>query len=210
MVHDPIEEDSMTAALRLAAPDLIGRQDLTVDDVAHLPEDLRYELIDGRLVLAPHAPTSHQLIAMRIANAIEENCPDESFVNVEQAIFVNDRNELRPDVVLVEPDAGDRSPIYPSDVILVVEIISQSSRSYDRKGKLDRYAECGIPAYWIVDAIAPRVTFTQHKLRPDGIYQVQLETDELVTVDEPWKVVLNLPAWTRRRDRIRELDRHSR
>ena len=199
----------MTAALRLAVPELVDRQDLTVDDVAHLPEDLRYELIDGRLVLAPHAPISHQLIAMRIATAIEENCPDDSIVNIEQAILLNGHNELRPDVVLVEPDVGDRSPVYPSDVRLVVEIISQSSKLYDRKGKLERYAECGIPAYWIVDAIAPRVTFTQHKLRPDGNYQVLLETDELVTVDEPWKVVLNLPAWTRRRDRIRELDRHS-
>jgi Uma2 family endonuclease len=207
MVHDPIEEDSMTAAFRLAAPDLIDRHDLTVDDVAHLPEDLRYELIDGRLVLTPHAPTSHQLIALRIANAIEEHCPDESFVNVEQAILVNDHNELRPDVVLVEQDGGDHSPLYPSDVILVVEIISKSSRFYDRREKLERYAECGIPAYWIVDAIAQRVTFTQYKLRPDGTYQVQLETDELVTVDEPWKIVLNLPAWTRRRDRIRELGR---
>jgi hypothetical protein len=53
MVHDPVEEDSMTAAFRLAAPDLIDRRDLTVDDVAHLPDDLHYELIDGRLVLTP-------------------------------------------------------------------------------------------------------------------------------------------------------------
>ncbi|GIF10461.1 hypothetical protein [Actinoplanes teichomyceticus] len=29
---------------------LLGRDDLTVDDIADLPEDLRYELIGGRLV----------------------------------------------------------------------------------------------------------------------------------------------------------------
>lgn len=70
----PIEE-SMTAALRLAAPDLIGRQDLTVDDVANLPEDLRYELIDGRLILSPSPTPFHQFLILRLAFALESNCP---------------------------------------------------------------------------------------------------------------------------------------
>ncbi len=40
----------MTAALHL--PDLLrDKQDWTVDDLASLPDDLHYELIDGRLLL---------------------------------------------------------------------------------------------------------------------------------------------------------------
>jgi hypothetical protein len=38
---------------------------------------------------------------------------------------------------------------------------------------------------------------------PEGRYSEPLSTDELVTIDEPWRVTLDLPAWTRKRDRLR-------
>jgi hypothetical protein len=41
---------------------LPDRQDWTVDDLASLPEDLRYELIDGRLIL-PSPTAIHQISA---------------------------------------------------------------------------------------------------------------------------------------------------
>jgi Uma2 family endonuclease len=34
---------------------------------------------------------------------------------------------------------------------LVVEVISPSSRRYDRVNKLNWYAELGVPEYWILD-----------------------------------------------------------
>jgi hypothetical protein len=39
-------------------------------------------------------------------------------------------------------------------------------------------------------------------LGPDGYYQQVRHTGELVTVDRPWEMTLDLPAWTRRRDRF--------
>ena len=50
----PCEEDPLTAALNL--PD---KQEWTVDDLASLPKDLRYELVDGRLIL-PSPTAIHQ------------------------------------------------------------------------------------------------------------------------------------------------------
>ena len=71
MGGESYEEEPMTAAPHLAETDavahLLGRDDLTVDDIADLPEDLRYELIDGRLVLTPLAVPVHQLIGKRVA-----------------------------------------------------------------------------------------------------------------------------------------------
>jgi Uma2 family endonuclease len=65
----------------------------------------------------------------------------------------------------------------------------------------------GIPSYWIIDPLAERVTFTQFCLGPDGVYQRRLRTDALVTVDQPWEITLDLPAWTGKRDRIRRVAR---
>ncbi|GIM89541.1 Uma2 family endonuclease [Paractinoplanes toevensis] len=202
----------MTAAPHLNGSDLldflVGRDDLTVDDIVDLPEDLRYELIDGRLVLTPNALPIHQVISQNTAFALERNCPDDFVVNVEQALLLNRRNELRPDAMVFRAEGAWRSPVLTADVLLVVEVISQSSRFTDPGDKLKRYADLGIPSYWIIDPLAPWVTFTQFLLGPDGTYQCNLQARDLVILDQPWKVTLDLPSWTRRRDRINEQARH--
>ncbi|GAA4591985.1 Uma2 family endonuclease [Actinoplanes octamycinicus] len=201
----------MTAAPHLSELEMIdhllGRDDLTVDDIADLPEDLRYELIDGRLVLSPLALPFHQYLSFRVASAVQEFCPESVLITVEQAVLLDRRNELRPDMVLVREEGALRSPVKPRDVPLVVEVISESSKRFDRTGKLKKYAYVGIVNYWIVDPLADRITFTQFALGADGAYRQLLETSDLVTVDEPWQVTLDLPAWTRRRDRIRAVAR---
>ncbi|BAL92255.1 hypothetical protein AMIS_70350 [Actinoplanes missouriensis 431] len=202
-----MEEASMSIALHADVEELLKRDDLTVDDIADLPEDLRYELIDGRLVLSPLALPIHQFIAHRITVAAEEHCPEDVLVNGEQAVLLDRRNELHPDVVLIREEGAGKSPVKPGDVPLVVEVVSESSKKYDRDGKLKKYAYVGIRNYWIVDPLAERVTLTQFALGPGGDYQQLLETDELVTVDRPWRITLDLPAWTRRRDRIRAVAR---
>jgi Uma2 family endonuclease len=201
--RDRIEEDSMTAVLPLVDPHLLERHDLTVDDLADLPEDLRYELIDGRLVLTPHARPSHQMISKNVGFAIDQRCPEEFVLNIEQAILIAPHIELVPDAVILSEAAPDTSPVPADDVLLVVEVISKSSQSTDRKYKLDRYANAGIPFYWIIDPLADRVTFTQFSLHVDGFYTEVLQTDRRVTVQEPWEITLDLPAWTRKRDRMR-------
>ena len=212
---DPLKEEPMTisvpsGSLFPAELDLLRRDDLTVDDIVNLPEDLHYELIDGRLVLTPLALPIHQFLSMRVGNAIEEHCPDEFIINIEQAVLIDRRNELRPDVVLIREEGAGTSPVRPGDTPLVVEVVSKSSQSNDRELKLKKYAYVGIPHYWIIDPLAGRVTFTQFCLGPDGVYQRRLQTDELVTVDQPWEITLDLPAWTRKRDRIQRVARRDR
>jgi Uma2 family endonuclease len=125
--RDPIEEDSMTAVLSLVDPHLLERRDLTVDDLADLPEDLRYELIDGRLVLTPHANLTHQLISKNVGFAIDQHCPEEFVVNIEQALLVEPHVELRPDVVIL-PESSPETLIPAAAALLVVEVISKSRR----------------------------------------------------------------------------------
>ena len=209
---DPLQEESMTvsvpfAALYPAELDLLRRDDLTVDDIVNLPEDLHYELIDGRLVLTPLALPIHQFLSSETAYAIREHCPDNFLISVEQAILMDRITELRPDVVVIREEGAGRSPVLPVDVPLVVEVISQSSKHKDRDFKMHMYAHAGIPSYWIIDPLAERVTFTQFCLDAVGVYQARLQTDDIVTVDQPWEVTLDLPAWTRKRDRLRRVAR---
>jgi Uma2 family endonuclease len=193
----PSEEEPMTA---LVVP--TGRP-WTADDVSRLPEDFHYELLDGRLVV-PAAPMPiHQNICQRLVQALTENGPDDVIVTIDQSVLVDSHNEPRPDVVVTRLYGADRTPVFASDVLLVAEVVSRSSRSTDRGEKLQLYARGGIPSYWIVDPLAADVMVTQFVLGADGVYRKRLETTELVVVDEPWEVKLDVPAWTRTRDAIR-------
>lgn len=118
------------------------------------------------------------------------------------------RDDLRPGVVVFHAEGAGRSPVPARDVLLVVEVLSLSSRHSDPGHKAKRYADLGIPAYWIIDPLAERVTLTQFVLGSDGSYEQRRRTSDLVTLDHPWPVTLDLPAWTRRRDRINEVARH--
>lgn len=176
----------------------------TTDDVAKLPEDLPYELIDGRLILSPSPLPIHQFLGLRIATALEVACPESVFVSVDQSVLVDSRNEPRPDVVLLREEGADRTPVLAADVLLAVEIISPDSSVRDRQDKMKTYAYAGIPAYWIIDPLGERITFTQWLLSEGGAYHQHVQTDGRITIDQPWEIVLDLPEWTRRRDRLRD------
>ena len=87
---DPLEEESMTAALRLD-----DKRDWTVEDVARLPEDLPYELINGRLALSPSAVPFHQFLGNEILSSLRERLPREYFLATDLSVLVDNRNEPR-------------------------------------------------------------------------------------------------------------------
>ncbi|GAA1631074.1 Uma2 family endonuclease [Actinoplanes couchii] len=205
MNGDPFEEETMTAALTFATPDLadlLKRRDLTVDDVAHLPEDLHYELIDGRLVLSPSAMPLHNWIGQRVATACEVNQPPGVIISTDQSVMLDSHNERRPDVVAIFDEGAGVSPVLVTDVLFAFEIISPSSKSVDRKDKRKVYATARISRYWVIDPLAERVSLTGFVLGPDGQYRQTVHTDEPLTIEEPWKITLDPSAWTDRRDRL--------
>lgn len=199
------EEALMTAALRLDVPelaDLLERRDLTVDDVARLPEDLRYELIDGRLVLTLSPSYFHQRVMLDVTMACRVNEPPDIGISHDQSVMIDNHNERRPDVVAIRIEGASVSPVASVDLILAVEILSPSSQRVDRKDKLKVYADAGVAHYWIIDPLAERMTLTEFVLGQDGRYQQVRHTDERATLDRPWRVTLDLPAFTADRDRI--------
>ena len=189
----------MTAALKL---ELQEKQDWTVDDLASLPKDLRYELINGRLILPSPTPF-HQFLGNRIASALEAGWSEEFFISTDQSMAISSRNEPRPDVVVIRAEGANRTPVQSADIVLAVEVISPDSSIRDRRDKAKLYAEEGIPAFWVIDPLAPKVTFCEFLLGDDGRYHRNLETDGLITIDRPWETTLDLPEWTLRRDWLR-------
>lgn len=200
----------MTAAPILAAPDLpelLKRRDLTTGEVAHLPEDLHYELIDGRLVLSPSPLLIHQSIISDVVLACKERRPPGVVIGFDQSVWIDGHNERRPDVVAVFVEGASVSPILVTDVLLAVEIVSESSRETDRTEKRELYASSGIPHYWIIDPLADRVTLTEFMLGPDGRYHQLATTDGVAELKSPWEITVDLPAMTEERNLFRRARR---
>ncbi|MFF5080907.1 Uma2 family endonuclease [Actinoplanes sp. NPDC000266] len=114
----------------MTAPEL----DWTVDDLASLPDDLRCELIDGRLVL-PSPTTLHQMVLTEVLLAVRVGRPWTHLPVYSVDVAVDRRNQPCPDIVVVHARAALRSPVPAGDVPLVGEILAADTIDLDRRAK---------------------------------------------------------------------------
>ena len=76
---------------------------------------------------------------------------------------------VQPDILVIcDSDKIDKDGRYKGVPTLVVEILSESTRSKDMIKKLDLYKQCGVKEYWLVDP--------KNKL----IYTYTLDKNEIV------------------------------
>lgn len=132
--------------------------DWTVEDLSQLPDDgLRYELVDGMLLVSPAPRPLHQRASARLHLILAAACPAHLEVFYAPLDWQPDRrNSLEPDLLVVaKDDIGEANITAP--LALAVEILSPSSRLRDTTLKHAKYAEGGIESYWIVDPAEPSV-----------------------------------------------------
>lgn len=127
----------------------------TVDDLQNFPDDgNRYELLDGVLLVTPQAAAPHQIVASRIQSELSFALQKRGLAHVvgPGAVVRMPRTQLQPDI-LVYP--ARFSPMTDWRKItehwLAVEVLSRSSRIYDREFKRDAYFALGLQQVWLVD-----------------------------------------------------------
>ncbi|MER5374052.1 Uma2 family endonuclease [Streptomyces sp. NPDC002553] len=124
------------------------------EDLDHLPEAPRHtELSDGFLVfrMSPQRWWHGHLVTM-LTVALMEQAPADVEVGREMTIKLDERNRPEPDLLLTTAAYdGDRTWFAPSEVRLVVEVVSPESAHRDRTVKLRKYAGAGIPHYWCIE-----------------------------------------------------------
>ncbi|MBM2617597.1 Uma2 family endonuclease [Actinoplanes sp. LDG1-06] len=189
----------MTAALQLPSP-LDEKRDWTVDDLASLPKDLRYELIDGRLVVSPSPTPLHQDLGVRLLLALEAVCPPDLMVVTDLSLRIDARSEPRPDVVVIDRKLVSVSPVPVEAAVLAVEVISPDSTIRDLHSKPRMLAKAGLPNYWVVDPFhAEGIVLAVFRLGSDGQYALVTETHRVFETDVPFPVTVDLPALEVRR-----------
>lgn len=166
---------------------------LTRADLEQVPDDgHRYELIDGALVVTPAPSMRHQRAVLNLAVRLRQTCPDEWEVFVAPfAVALADDTELQPDVLVARrADLAERD--LPASPVLVVEVLSPSTRLVDLNLKKARFEVAGTPAYWVVDPIEPRLTAWE--LRGSAYVEVaDVTADEVFETTVPFPVTI-VPA----------------
>lgn len=125
----------------------------TVDDLDRFPDDgNRYELLDGVLLVTPAPRAVHQIVAFRIASLLHSALGGSAHVVGPGAISVPPLTQLQPDV-LVYPSrfSPETDWLDVTEHWLAVEVLSRSSRIYDREFKRDAYFALGVREVWLVD-----------------------------------------------------------
>lgn len=127
----------------------------TVDDLERFPDDgNRYELLDGVLLVTPAPAAVHQLVASRIhANlSLALQKPGHAHVVGPGAIVRKPRTQLQPDILVYPSRFTPRTDwVNITEHWLAVEVLSRSSRVYDREFKRDAYFALGVQQVWLVD-----------------------------------------------------------
>ena len=159
--------------------DRMVRQPYPFEDYLALPEWHRAEYVDGVALVSPSAVASHQRVSRRVANAVDAGCPG-LFVVEAVGVWTGERRSRIPDVLATgRPFEGSWSDQVP---VLVVEILSPSTRGEDTLRKSTEYLAAGIAQYWIVDR--EHGSLTALAAAQDG-WSVVLELEE----DRPVGVV---------------------
>lgn len=123
------------------------RSPLTFHDLDELAEDGRsYELIDGALVVTPVPGVFHQIVVGALYRLLwAARTPGAAVVTAPVDFVPEETSSFQPDVVVIE-EAEAAEPRLTRTPLLVVEVLSPSSRSQDLGAKRLAYAKARVPS----------------------------------------------------------------
>lgn len=144
----------------------------------------RREVIDGAAFVQPAPFPFHQRAARNLFRALDRPCPRSLEVFTRLEFTPKETRTFVPDLLLVRRAAvPDESPLTEPPV-LIVEVIDDASRVWDRWVKPTLYAESGVEHYWHFDPRIPE--FVAYRLVGDGYREVvTARGEERVGFDAP-------------------------
>jgi len=127
-------------------------------DFERLPDEGRWEVVEGTATLMPLLDIPHQLLTFNLTRILDDEIRKLGWGGVVSAVTVfipmlphaHGIQSRTPDVIVYRREPRDYFEAgEPPD--LVIEILSTPRGNVERTEKLDDYALAGIGEYWIVD-----------------------------------------------------------
>jgi Uma2 family endonuclease len=177
---------------------------LTIAEYAALGETEHgyTELIEGRLLMSPSPVPDRNFAGQALGMQLWPQLPDtietvpDMDVDLELAPVDEPGFSRRPDMLVVPKEVRRRvrsegGMIRASEVLVVVEIVSPSSKRIDHVDKRRDYADAGIPHYWIIDIDEP-ISLTACRLTEEFGYVDDQTVTGVFAAEVPFPVEVNL------------------
>ncbi len=152
----------------------LEKKKYTYEDYLKTPDDTRYELIEGELLMTPSPKPNHQRISIRLASVIHKFVTEHNLGEVFDApcdVYLDNENVVQPDILFISKDRldiiGEKNIQGAPD--LVIEIISENIAYRDTIQKKKLYAKFGVKEYWIV---APDDRLVEVYILKNGEYKL--------------------------------------
>ncbi|MEU4599657.1 Uma2 family endonuclease [Nocardia sp. GTS18] len=121
----------------------------TAADLDQLPDDgLRYEVLNGQLVVNAAPKPMHQWLIKRLTQVFDAVVPDDRLVLDGVGVLIGDDEPIPDLMVVTGPIDWHGRGVPVGQVELAVEVVSKSTTLQDRMVKPVLYAQAGIPTYW--------------------------------------------------------------
>lgn len=150
----------------------------TYQDYLLLPEDKRYEIIEGELIVVPAPIPYHQDVSKNLFLVLDNYVKSRNPGKVYYApidVVLSEENVVQPDILFI---SKQRLSIITEKNIqgapdLVIEIISPATKEKDRILKRKLYAKFGVREFWLVDTEKKEIevlTLTLKGFQKAGLY----------------------------------------
>jgi Uma2 family endonuclease len=161
----------------------------TVEDLDAFPEGtgVRYELIDGALLVSAESSLQHQRVSRLLMRLLEDAAPSDLEVFQPIDVRLSPWRQVAPDITVVRRRDA-QGPRLAGVPVLVVEVQSPSTRTVDLTLKRQALEEAGVPSYWLVEPDSLVVTVFELSA---GRYEVvRLEGTERAELTQPFALSL--------------------
>ncbi|HHT9124785.1 MAG TPA: Uma2 family endonuclease [Candidatus Brocadiia bacterium] len=162
----------------MASPNL--KVKFTYQDYMHMPEEKRYELIEGEFFMIPSQNEYHQRISGELGfilyGFVKKNKLGSVYLAPFDVVF-SDEDVVQPDIIFV---SKGRKNIITKDNIkgapdLLIEILSPKISYRDREIKRKLYFKYSVKEYWIVDPEGQNIevlSLAEDGYKTLGIYNI--------------------------------------
>ncbi len=134
----------------------------TLDELHSLPDDgNKYEVVRGGLFVTPAPTWQHESILAALSAVLSPYVVANGLglVYHPRAVVRFEDSEVEPDLMVRRPSREANTDWATAPLpSLIVEVLSPSTRSRDRKEKRTLYGDARIQEYWIVDPEQKTVT----------------------------------------------------
>ncbi|WP_067994066.1 Uma2 family endonuclease [Nocardia pseudobrasiliensis] len=174
----------------------------TAADLDRLPENgLRYEVINGQLIVSAAPKPRHQVLLTGLILAVTTAIPQDLWVLPGVGILIGD-DEPIPDLIVGKGEVDlDARGIADEQILLAVEIVSASTTMMDRLVKPTLYADAKIANYWRIEinSFKGRLPGEQlpvlfaHSLGESGEYELthRIRAGESVKLHSPFEFTID-------------------